>query len=1341
MKGREANALDQVGEAADDTEDAFTPGEIRDAQPFQKSAEFSGDGEIDARNADVDIDDQIDGRVDDPFVDYKRKTAEAFDEFTNTVGYKMLQGEKSGEIAKQLTEAQKALNPNAKSISAKQVTEEYKKFISGFADLAVTKHRENLEAKQIPLLREWIKNGAIKADVVSGKGAESSAKKQNLDTFVGLMQERNDPILNLLDEKADVNLKKGIEIEQLPEEAMSGIKLGLEKKALSQVTRRINQKDVPIVKISEFNTAKAKAWDKAVEATMKAIGETDRTAFERDFHEMQRKMSKLGPLLQQEPDIVERAVNQASYKINAATWEQIIDHVKRNTEDGNWLVAALDAGDNLFWSNPVVRRFRSLFDHRVFGSYEYEAQMVAEARYDAFENAIFDMREQIRPIISIVGSTKMLDETAEMKRILKQFPDKDKVAARTEARDILNKRNSAVIKFMEKGDALDAKLFKDDETAKQLEVSLEAVKQLFGERLDAETMAGLQGSGLHDLFVEYAPRSLYKKGKVLSKSERGKVLYDAGQESQRMRRIYLRDIPGGRSVLDEMSIDPKLSGVVHEQPIVGGKIDADLLDEKVEYMIEKYGRLEEGDGLLHKEMYDDKRNLTKDAQRKMRGLASSMMHLPLEHVEKQMPMYGRNFIHDFARYLEQSYVKESVAMAAGDMVASNLRTGETATLISKLFGEIKLDNHQAYMNAIIKSGKEPAYKIFREKKLAEMLEDAGKKGGVSFGEGNKLVQRNGDYFVITKEQAGKLGETDEMIESARKVSEDEIEKFTNFGKTFADQEQMAVTKDAYDSATFYLKPWSRPPEIGAVREMAQRSLNMFKTFVTVPFPAFHGRNFLSGQFQNFFYGLYDPSANGPNRYIRPIQQAFTIRSGKTVKDISKQVPKHVLEDARAAAPGMADDEAVTQYMRNNVFKYGITGDKQGIAAEQVGDSVSSYASQLPGSQVPDKPGLRNLFGILRAPDPEATLLDKLNPLQTRGAATPRIDKSGARPAIALETSENTNFAPARAGEDLAQATEDINRIAPFIALIKQGFSPQEAARRVQKVQIDYSTLSEFEKRIKEFVPFYTFSSRILPLTFGDLITNPGGKQRRAIDLTARGQGPTEPTPEYMKRGPAIPLGQQEDGTRRYLSGLGLAFEDPLEMAGVLTGDVGSTASALLSRVRPEIQAIGELATGRSFFNERPLEDLDPPIGRFISNITGGERDGNAQPFLSSGVEFLAAKLPTSRLVSTLNSMTDERKGVATRMLNTLTGIKITDVSPASQAYTAANLALEKLKEFGAREGGYTYIPDWQKARMTPEELAEAEGIMSWMNDIKKEASRRAKEAETLADSLANAESE
>jgi hypothetical protein len=150
------------------------------------------------------------------------------------------------------------------------------------------------------------------------------------------------------------------------------------------------------------------------------------------------------------------------------------------------------------------------------------------------------------------------------------------------------------------------------------------------------------------------------------------------------------------------------------------------------------------------------------------------------------------------------------------------------------------------------------------------------------------------------------------------------------------------------------------------------------------------------------------------------------------------------------------------------------------------------------------------------------------------------------------------------------------------------------------------------------------------------------------------------------------------------------------MLGLLAGGNLRPASYdTLSMLGPHIGIPLQRTVGQSFFQRgEPIGQLDPTIPRLISNI--GETTGLMAPdphaidrFKYPGyqhVDTALGALPYSREVNALRTITDPRKDLITKGLDTLTGLKVQTISPEKQLATLKKRA-EKLAE---ETGGYKY---------------------------------------------------
>lgn len=140
---------------------------------------------------------------------------------------------------------------------------------------------------------------------------------------------------------------------------------------------------------------------------------------------------------------------------------------------------------------------------------------------------------------------------------------------------------------------------------------------------------------------------------------------------------------------------------------------------------------------------------------------------------------------------------------------------------------------------------------------------------------------------------------------------------------------------------------------------------------------------------------------------------------------------------------------------------------------------------------------------------------------------------------------------------------------------------------------------------------------------------------------------------------------------------------------------------------------------------RDLDDMDPTVGRLAANVLGRE-DAVTFPG-SKPLEFLAANSPLARALTTARQLTDDRKGIGARAANVLTGLRVTDVSPASQEAMLRERASSLMKQMGAKAFNRVYFSQADLAKMTPEQQAAAREFMQFQNLLAQRAKQRKQE--------------
>lgn len=485
------------------------------------------------------------------------------------------------------------------------------------------------------------------------------------------------------------------------------------------------------------------------------------------------------------------------------------------------------------------------------------------------------------------------------------------------------------------------------------------------------------------------------------------------------------------------------------------------------------------------------------------------------------------------------------------------------------------------------------------------------------------------------------------------------------------------------------KAVNNPIWAGKIAEAVDKFNSAFKQGVTLPFPSFWTRNFLGGQYTNL-------AASGE------IQNLADLAA----------YGKHVYSMSKAARDGV-DPKLMEELYIHNVFK-----------PDQLAQDVAANLTEKPGAWGMPLSGPSNPFAVgqtwRQAGEP---LKDSL----MRGILGDKvIDKANSIPGVkqagqAYQTVIGT-------GSKASQWVEWANRVPMYMYLTREkGWDAMAAAQKVAELQIDYSKLAPFEKDVmRRLVPFYSFQRKMAPVLFNTLLERPGGALAQTIRLENRAHGEDALTPEHVASTLAIPNPWKtpEEG-QSYITGFGLPFEQTAQFFGNFPS-LREGGREALSQTTPLIKAPLEWASGQSFFQSgsggagRSLEELDPTLSRTISNVTGAKL---GTPDL---LEFAVSNSPLSRIATTARTVTDTRKTAGEKALNLLTGVRVTDVSPAAEDAVLRDRAKEVMRDLGAKTFEKVYFSKEDLAQMDPKQRAEAEKFQALMALLATKAKERKK---------------
>lgn len=400
---------------------------------------------------------------------------------------------------------------------------------------------------------------------------------------------------------------------------------------------------------------------------------------------------------------------------------------------------------------------------------------------------------------------------------------------------------------------------------------------------------------------------------------------------------------------------------------------------------------------------------------------------------------------------------------------------------------------------------------------------------------------------------------------------------------------------------------------GPIRELLEGITRATKAFQTVIWPANHTRNQVTALFQHVVHEMYDPNLGrwNPLAYIRPWLEAKKWKSvGAISDDAARKIPDLAQLPAGAAAKRFTDE----------VRALDIT--------HRAGQEAREFAE--------------GTLDVLGKPETFGAQLRKV-----KGASRKEwVNIGGVQGAFG----HTRDVQPlVKAGRGVAGWLDDVNRVSAYLTKRMHGFTPQAARREVLAAHYDFSKLTKFEKDYARIaVPFYSWSKQNIPAVIKDIIERPGGVTATAVKAATKARGPDPGfLPNYIGEGVALPLGGEADGTQRFLSRLGLPFED--------LGELFSGAS-VLGMLNPLIKGPAELLTGKQWFTGRDLGDLHSMTRGTLQSL--GADPG---PFAGTIGDQVLMNSPFGRFGTTTRTLLDPRKDWWSRAVNLLSGTRLTDV--------------------------------------------------------------------------------
>lgn len=167
--------------------------------------------------------------------------------------------------------------------------------------------------------------------------------------------------------------------------------------------------------------------------------------------------------------------------------------------------------------------------------------------------------------------------------------------------------------------------------------------------------------------------------------------------------------------------------------------------------------------------------------------------------------------------------------------------------------------------------------------------------------------------------------------------------------------------------------------------------------------------------------------------------------------------------------------------------------------------------------------------------------------------------------------------------------ENEARALHYIALRRRGYTPQDAAMRVNDFLFDYSNLSPFERNVaRRIFPFYTWTRKNVERQIKNLYERPGrvATQIKAIGVDRpEDRGPSaDALPDYLRGGFLVRL-DEKDGVTSFVTNIDL----PISNLNVLwAGGIKKTFKEVWGMLNPLLKAPIEIGMDLDNFNGQTI---------------------------------------------------------------------------------------------------------------------------------------------------------
>jgi hypothetical protein len=552
---------------------------------------------------------------------------------------------------------------------------------------------------------------------------------------------------------------------------------------------------------------------------------------------------------------------------------------------------------------------------------------------------------------------------------------------------------------------------------------------------------------------------------------------------------------------------------------------------------------------------------------------------------------------------------------------------------------------------------------------------------------------------------------------------------------------------------------SAPKAQTAFGEFMRENMRAFKTQV-LSWPSRITRDWMSASIGNFLV-VKDPVALGNS-----MRHTQSLLDGKYAEAIPYLRTLPLYETAKS------DADALKMYL-DDLAEAGVLKG-MGMVDRDVGDRTGkALLDVLPGSTPLPRPRLFNPQAIKEV----VTNPNSLDFYGIKGVSIGNRDRSWvqagkdflADPAGELLTApkaavrkETTNpfF---RKMEQSAEWSDAHTRLSGYNALLSQGVAPKEAARRLKEVHVDYESLTDFEKGVRDFgMPFYTYTVRSGQYAAEQLMT-PGSPYYHTLKTLDRLQedGDDSYLPQsYREKGgfgldyetfkqAGLPdwlnPGSAPDGKGAVLGGVDVPGMSALNMlaykpsgrdgiAGALDSIAASgqaTLGNLVSQAAPIPRTLAEAAFGRDMHTKRPIGDTPSQWDKVLMAVTRDE-DARLPAIAKHALDVAVPGFSrVAGFVGTAGDPTlDPARSLSQAAFNTVSPVRRHYVSEKQRRQDELSAIDEMLQRVpGKVSFTRTSLPDDVVAQLPPEFQAVYARKKVLESEIRKERSEAKKRAE------------